>query len=282
MKTLKAEDWLGHVEAEVEKWGDASPEKHEEICGRICDAFDEAAAAKARELFAQIRERRTVEQFAKVEEYNPLFLSKAAPLDNAKEFVRRRYVENVGLIVRYYQGHFWKWNGCCYAKMSVEKVSQDVLGFLDSARTGLKDDSGRYRPKPSDVEAVVKFLKAILFIGIDPPCWFDGRGGAENIIVFKNGLLDITTGELSPLTPKLWMHHALDFEYDPEARCPAWMKFLGEVFEGDPESANCIEEQPGMGMTDDVRIHKGFMWIGVQGREGMSVVKDFETSSSAN
>jgi len=81
-------------------------------------------------------------------------------------------------------------------------------------------------------------------------------------------LVDIDTGHLLPLTPRLWTHHELDFDYDPEAKCPFWEKWLSEVFEGDAESRECIEEQLGLGMTEDIRFQKAFLWVGRKGREG--------------
>ena len=89
--------------------------------------------------------------------------------------------------------------------------------------------------------------------------------------MFKNGLVDIETGKFSRLSPRLWIHHALDFAYDSEARCPVWERFLGEVFPGDQVSQDCIEEQLGYGMTDDNRFHKGALWIG-KGRNGKSTL----------
>jgi putative DNA primase/helicase len=80
--------------------------------------------------------------------------------------------------------------------------------------------------------------------------------------------VNIETGELTGVSPKLWVHGALDFEYDPEVKCAIWDKFLSEVFENDPESRDCIEEQLGLRMTTDIRFQKGFLWIETQGREG--------------
>src|SRR5262249_37157156 len=154
-----------------------------------------------------------------------------------------------------------------YEKVSDTKINSEVWAFLDGARTG-GPDSSRFRPKPADVEGVMKALRAGLGLQVDPPCWLDGRGKADGVLVFKNGIVDVATGELMELSARLWAHHGLEFEYDPQARCPVWERFLGEVFEGDPESRNCIEEQLGLGMTEDVRFQKGFLWIGRKGREG--------------
>jgi putative DNA primase/helicase len=198
----------------------------------------------------------------------PILLSKGSPYDSAREFVRRHWIKDGTLGVYWWNEAWWEWNGRCYAAVSGAKINSDVWAFLDGARVGVGTDSSRYRPKPADVEGVVKALKAGCGLTLDPPCWLDGRAGGDGVLVFKNAIVDIETGRMIGLSPKLWTHTALDFDYDPGARCEVWDRFLGEVFEGDAETRDCIEEQLGLGMTMDVRFHKGFIWIGVQGREG--------------
>jgi putative DNA primase/helicase len=197
-----------------------------------------------------------------------VILSKASPYDSAKEFVRRHCFKDGVLATYWWNGAFWEWNGRCYEKASSDRINAEVWAFLDGARTYTNSGASRFRPRPADAEGVMKALKAGLALNLDPPSWLDGRGKAEGVLVFKNGLVDIASGRLMPLSARLWVHHALDFEYDPKARCPVWDRFLGEVFENDPESRECIEEQLGLGMTEDIRFQKGFLWIGRKGREG--------------
>jgi len=71
-----------------------------------------------------------------------------------------------------------------------------------------------------------------------------------------------------PPTPRLWINQELDFDYDPDARCPLWEQWLDEIFPDDIETQECIEEQLGYGMTNDVKYHKAFLRIGRKGREG--------------
>ena len=51
-----------------------------------------------------------------------------------------------------------------------------------------------------------------------------------NRLNVKNGLLDLETGELHPHTPDHRSSIQLPVEYDPEADCPTWHKFVEEVF----------------------------------------------------
>ena len=53
------------------------------------------------------------------------------------------------------------------------------------------------------------------------------------------------------LSPRLWLHSAVGYDWSPEARCPRWVRFLEEIFSGDRESQDCIEEFLGYGMTDE-------------------------------
>jgi putative DNA primase/helicase len=74
--------------------------------------------------------------------------------------------------------------------------------------------------------------------------------------------VDVETGKTYPHEPWLWMHDGVDFNYDPEARCPCWESFLRELFPKDEEARNLIEEQLGYGMTLDNQFEKAALWIG--------------------
>jgi putative DNA primase/helicase len=82
------------------------------------------------------------------------------------------------------------------------------------------------------------------------------------VIVFQNGIVNVLTGEVQELTPNLWAHSALGFDWEPEARCPRWQRFLEEVFPGDEESKQFVEEFTGYCMTEETKFEKGGMAIG--------------------
>ena len=222
------------------------------------------------ELEEEPREAGERAQFAneqRIEVDNEPLLSKATPYDSAREFVRRYWIKDGVLTLYWWDGKWWAWSGVCYKEIGANTIEKKVWAFLHGARTGEGKDSTRFRPKPNDVEGMIKALKAGVGHTLDPPRWLDGRN-AGGVLVFQNGIVDIGTGELEPPTPKLWTMNAVDFEYDPEARCPVWDRFLSEVFQDDPESREVVEEWLGLGMTEDIRYHKGFLYIGTKGREG--------------
>jgi putative DNA primase/helicase len=255
-RNFSRKQWQAPVDKAIAE-ADDDLGKQQEAIARIKLEWGPEAADYAERRFAQYERR---------EDDIPI-LSKDAPFDNAKEFARRYCYRDGILTTRYWNDDFWEWNGCWYEKTSEDKLTADVLIFLDTAKAMTGAGTVRFRPKPHNVEAVVKFLKACLRQKFDPPCWNDGRK-AHDVIVFKNGIVDIGTGRLSGLTPELWTIGGLEFDYHPAARCPVWEKFLDEVFEKDPETAVCIEEQLGLGMTWDNRFQQGAIWIGPKGREG--------------
>jgi P4 family phage/plasmid primase-like protien len=74
----------------------------------------------------------------------------------------------------------------------------------------------------TNIQAVVSSRTPV--IGFEP---------IPEVINCKSGLLDWRTGEVSPHDPATLSTVQLPWEWDPEAQCPAFDKFLSEVFPAD-------------------------------------------------
>jgi len=70
------------------------------------------------------------------------------------------------------------------------------------------------------------------------------------------------TGDTTALRSDLWMHNVLEFDWDPQAQAPTWLRFLGEVFPNDSQSQDFLEEWMGYCMTKEIRFQKAAMFIG--------------------
>jgi putative DNA primase/helicase len=280
-------EWLEAVDAAVEEAGD-DEDKQEAVLLKIKADWPEEAVAYAVRRFARHSQKRNTSEHASEEsdaaratadnaeakpkpeanESSPL-LDKGNPYYNMMQFLKRHCFTDGVLSLYFQDDKFWQWNGRYYEVPPEQEINKRVWNFLYKARTRVGTDGNTmFRPQPSHTEAVVKCLKARLAISLDPPCWIEDGSKANGIVIFKNGIVDVLTGKLTEHTPKLWTTDGLDFDYDPEAKCPAWNKFLEQVFEGDPETIGCIEEQLGLGMTLDNKFQRAFLWIGPQGREG--------------
>ncbi len=85
----------------------------------------------------------------------------------------------------------------------------------------------------------------------------------RNIITFSNGLMDVDDPSvLIPHSPKWCSTVCLPFAYDPAATCPAWEKFLSQVFEGDQDRVALIQEFLGYCLSSDTSLQKAMILVG--------------------
>jgi putative DNA primase/helicase len=153
-----------------------------------------------------------------------------------------------------------RWDGSKYVLIDEEYIKADLWKWLEGQWPLV--------PTPKIVRDVLEALKYIrkLPLGIQMPTWI-GPGDFPNpddIIAFENGLLDVS-GEkfnLLPHTPYWLSPTCLLHPYEPEAECPAWVRFLGEVFEGDQERIRALQQWFGYNLTWDIRQHKFVLLIG--------------------
>lgn len=99
----------------------------------------------------------------------------------------------------------------------------------------------------------------------------------EEITCVANGLLwcpreggrDART--LVPHTPEFFTDTAVVVEYEPEARCDRWMKFLDELWPGDEDSHALLQEWFGYVLTGSTGLHKIMTLVGPK-RSGKSTI----------
>jgi len=82
-----------------------------------------------------------------------------------------------------------------------------------------------------------------------------------------NGVLDLRTGELRPHQREDRLTKLVPVNYDPQARCPRWEQFLGEVFAPHPDLIPFIQRAVGYSLTGDTREECLFLLHGT-GRNG--------------
>ncbi len=91
------------------------------------------------------------------------------------------------------------------------------------------------------------------------------------ILNCKNGVVDLTTGELMPHDRKLGITKLCSTEFEPTARSPVWEKFLFDVFAGDVELIQFVQRLFGYFLTGDVSEQKLALFYGT-GANGKSTL----------
>jgi P4 family phage/plasmid primase-like protien len=96
-------------------------------------------------------------------------------------------------------------------------------------------------------------------------------GAPAGLVLYQNGVLNLHTGDLLPHSPEYFTTNILPYNYDPTARCPQWLAFLGEIFEDDQERVELLQEWFGYMLTTSYDHHKIMLLVGVQ-RSGKSTI----------
>jgi putative DNA primase/helicase len=84
-----------------------------------------------------------------------------------------------------------------------------------------------------------------------------------------NGMLDLETGELEPHDKEYYSTVQIPIAFDPDAECPRFLQFLGELFRDNPTKARTLQDFSGYCLCNRIFIHKCLFLIG-NGSNGKS------------
>lgn len=169
----------------------------------------------------------------------------------------------------HYRGEFYRWTDPAYENLTEDDVRALVLPVVKSEF----DDSAEEQPKKitrSLIANVVECMKAITHEKPtqETPFWL-GKPTcrADRCFVTRNAVIDLETvndGSIQTFspTPNLFTTNAVNYEFQPEANCPAWLNFLDEVWGIKSDEVLTLQEIFGYALTDDTSQQKLFMFIG--------------------
>jgi putative DNA primase/helicase len=201
-------------------------------------------------------------------------LSSSAPLDSAREMIRRRYMKPEAKTIHHQHGSFYVWSGTRYLETAAEEMRAHVWGFLDEAlrRTegGDAEDPTRlvpFNPNKTKVANVLEALAAASQLSgtIRTPAWLDDaeRPTAADILACTNGLLHLPSRKLHPHNPMFFGLNAVDYAYDETVKAPdTWLGFLDSLWGTDQESIETLQELFGLLLTADTSRQKVFLMLG--------------------
>lgn len=189
------------------------------------------------------------------------------PLRNARAFVSDRYHHCERPLLVCQGNTFFAWDGACWPEVEDASLRSDLYRFFDTA---VYDDGGiptPFKPTRHKVSDLLDALKAAahLPVTVPAPAWLDGPGAvpADELVPARNGLVHVPTRQRFDLTPRLFVHHAVPFDYDPDAPAPErWLRFLHELWPVDPTSIETLQEMFGYIVSGDTRQQKMFLLVG--------------------
>lgn len=127
----------------------------------------------------------------------------------------------------------------------------------DDIRHKLSTDMSSSLPQHSNISGTYSVLctlchKAGTRINQIPP----------QLVLFQNGVLDLSTAQLLPHTPEHFTTNILPYDYNPHARADRWLMFLYEIFEGDTQRVELLQEWFGYMMSNGYAHHKILLMLG--------------------
>lgn len=181
-------------------------------------------------------------------------------------------------LLRRWRGDWLRWKRGAYRAIEEERVEAELWQHLGGLWVPGKEGPVPYSPNVSKVTNVKKALAAIpgvlLDADLEPPCWI-GEGTRQvgrDIVVCANGVLDLPTGALAPLSPDLFATSALDVEWNAEAQTPTeWLHFLHDLWPEDDDAIQLLQEWFGYCLAADTSQHK-MLWLIGPRRSGKGTI----------
>ena len=104
-----------------------------------------------------------------------------------------------------------------------------------------------------------------------------------------NGIIDLTNGQLLGRTPKDYVSKIINVDYDPHAKAPLFMAFIGQIFGHDKELIDWVQRALGYSLTGSTGEQVLFTALGT-GANGKStlievvskIMNDYSTTASFN
>jgi putative DNA primase/helicase len=190
----------------------------------------------------------------------------------------------------HYRGEFHVYENSRWAVVSEKHIRADLYRFLENAEkipAGKNlEDRIPFNPNKTTVAGVLEALQAVTYLNdeIPLPHWFLADPPREEIgeigryeprplyqelypaaecVRFSNVILHPETETQFNHSPGLLSTHALDYPYVPDADEPhKFLKFLDEIFDGDEECIDALQEFIGLTLTSDTSFQKMLTVIG--------------------
>lgn len=176
--------------------------------------------------------------------------------------VASSYVRDGGCdrTLRHWRGGWYVWAGTHYTELDDDDLRTEVRRWLENS--SCLDKEGYPKPWAPTIRSTSEVVSAL---AADPDVHMSrdaDKGGFG--IPFENGVLQLD-GQLQPHNPNVMRTWCIAAEYQPDAQCPEWEKFLSTALAPDQELL--AQEWSGYVISGDLKAQKVMLLHGA-GRAG--------------
>ena len=167
----------------------------------------------------------------------------------------------------YYNGVVWEQD---LGNTKTMEMCKDLARHLGIYCLSIEDDKRReeyakfcYRWQTRKMrETVIRDAQSVHTISMEE---FDTDPYIFNC---KNGTLHLKTMEFTPHRPEDKLTKHSDVEYNPDASCERFERFMAEITNGDQKKAKFLQKVMGYGLSGDTRFECMFIFYGATTRNG--------------
>jgi len=202
-------------------------------------------------------------------------LPDTAPLTLVKSWIQATQMRDGVRLLQRVHGDYYKWEGMTYRKVNQEEIRGEWYAFFTDkqvkTQTGENIKVTILRPDRkfcADLhDAASAYCNIRVEDGVHEPFLIKARAPMDlaRAVVFQNGILYVTDGQLAPLTPDVFLTSTLPYEYNPKWQCPLWSWFVGDIFNGDQECVSLLQEWFGYNLIASNHMQGMMFLFGVPG-----------------
>jgi putative DNA primase/helicase len=166
--------------------------------------------------------------------------SPSTPYEVAAVFLLQKHCfPTMERLLHWWRGMWVGWRGSHWRELTRSSLRAQLYHFTALATyVNARGETKQWAPTEKKISDLAGALASLCELAdtIELPGWLDGRE-TGTIVAVANGLLDITTRQLSPHTPQFFNLHAVPFAYDATAAEPKhWGAFLDSVWPPPPDT----------------------------------------------
>jgi putative DNA primase/helicase len=206
-------------------------------------------------------------------ESGKVVLSPKRTLPTATAYVDENHRHVDGRTLHSHAEMLVEWNGSKYVHLEEGGARSRLLPWLHDALRYTRDRESNemilvpFDANPTSVNSALESIKAHVHLpaSVTSPSWLNGRNGPapDELLVCKSKLIHLPTGRHFNATPQLFVTNALDFDFDPNAPEPMeWYRFLHQLFDGDSQSHDLLQEWFGYSLVADTSQQKMLLMVG--------------------
>lgn len=185
------------------------------------------------------------ENVAEVVEDKPKRKFKLTELGNAERIAYEyghviKFVNDIGWFI--WDGKRWKVD----TKKEIERITAKVLRSLSKS----DDESEAKWARMCERRNVrMNSIKDLMPLVPGERAEFDKHKYLLNV---ENGIVDLKTGKLQQHDRELGLTKITNISFDENAKCPEWLNFLDQIFQGDKELAEYMQRLIGYSLTGEI------------------------------